>query len=140
MPQTRAALRRCIEHRLHVGRRAADDAEHLGCCGLMLQRLAQLCVRSLNFLEQAHVFDRDHCLIGESLKKLDLLISEGPYFRSADNDRSDGHIFAEQWRSQTVRVPPNPPELLASGNFGFVSRCKIMYVYRLLVNDRSAAG
>jgi hypothetical protein len=25
-----------IEHRLHVRGRAADDAEHLGCCSLML--------------------------------------------------------------------------------------------------------
>ena len=33
-----------VEHRLHVRRRAADDAEHLGRCGLMLQGLAQLCV------------------------------------------------------------------------------------------------
>ncbi|TKS58070.1 MAG: hypothetical protein EWM72_03243 [Nitrospira sp.] len=30
-----------IEHRLHVGRRAADDAEHLGSCRLMLQGFAQ---------------------------------------------------------------------------------------------------
>ena len=30
-----------VEHRLHVGRRAADDAEHLGGRRLMLQRLAQ---------------------------------------------------------------------------------------------------
>ena len=35
------ALDDCIEHRLHVSRRAADDAEHLGRCRLMLQRLAQ---------------------------------------------------------------------------------------------------
>ena len=32
-----------IEHRLHVRRRAADDAEHLGRCRLMLQGLA-ICV------------------------------------------------------------------------------------------------
>ena len=30
-----------VEHRLHVRGRAADDAEHLGGCSLMLQRLAQ---------------------------------------------------------------------------------------------------
>ena len=30
-----------IEHRLHVRGRAADDAEHLGRCGLVLQRLLQ---------------------------------------------------------------------------------------------------
>src|SRR6266542_5714359 len=31
-----------VEHRLHVRRRAADDAEHLRCCLLMLQRFGEL--------------------------------------------------------------------------------------------------
>ena len=35
------ALDDSVEDRLHVGRRAADDAEHLGRCRLMLQRLAR---------------------------------------------------------------------------------------------------
>ena len=30
-----------VEDRLHVRRRAADDAEHLGRCGLMLQGFTQ---------------------------------------------------------------------------------------------------
>src|SRR5262249_6052124 len=33
-----------VEHRLHVRRRAADDAEHFGRCRLMLQGLPQFCV------------------------------------------------------------------------------------------------
>ena len=37
----RGALDDGVEHRLHVRRRAADDAEHLGRCRLMLQGLAQ---------------------------------------------------------------------------------------------------
>ena len=36
-----------IEDRLHVRRRAADDAEHLGRCRLMFQRLAQFRVALL---------------------------------------------------------------------------------------------
>ena len=35
------ALDDCVEDRLHIRRRAADDAEHLGGGGLMLQGLAQ---------------------------------------------------------------------------------------------------
>ena len=57
-----------VEDRLHVRRRAADDAEHLGCCRLMLQRLAQFRVALAEFLEQANVLDGDHCLIGEGFK------------------------------------------------------------------------
>src|SRR6185436_16148547 len=45
------ALHDSVEHRLHVRRRATDDAEHLGRCGLMLQRLAQLRVALLDLFE-----------------------------------------------------------------------------------------
>ena len=38
----RRALDDGVEDRLHVRRRAADDAEHLGGRRLMLQRLVQL--------------------------------------------------------------------------------------------------
>ncbi len=43
----RGALDNGIEHRLHVGGRAADDAEHLGGRRLMFQRLAQFCIASI---------------------------------------------------------------------------------------------
>ena len=36
----RGALDNGIEDRLHIGRRAANNAEHLGRCRLMFQRLA----------------------------------------------------------------------------------------------------
>ena len=44
-----------VEDRLHVRGRAADDAEHLGGCRLMLQGLPQFCVALLDFFEQPHV-------------------------------------------------------------------------------------
>ena len=46
------ALDDCVEDRLHVRRRAADDAEHLGGCGLMLQGLAQFLLRSPSSLNK----------------------------------------------------------------------------------------
>src|SRR5262245_34814989 len=52
-----SALDDGVQHRLHVGGRAADDAEHLGCRRLMLQRLTQLGVALLEFLEQTNVLD-----------------------------------------------------------------------------------
>ncbi len=69
----RRALDDSIEYRLHVGRRAADDAEHLGRRRLMLQRLAQFRVAFLDFFEQPHVFDGDHRLVGKGFEKSDLL-------------------------------------------------------------------
>ena len=46
----RGALDDGVKHRLHVRRRAADDAEHLGGRRLMLQRLAQFRVAFLSSL------------------------------------------------------------------------------------------
>src|SRR5262249_29124084 len=63
------ALDDSVEDRLHIRRRAADDAEHLGRCRLMLQRLAQFSVAFLQFFEQPHVLDRDHGLVGKSFKE-----------------------------------------------------------------------
>ena len=54
-----------VEDRLHIRRRAADDAEHLGRCRLMLQGLAQFCVAVTEFFKQSHVFNCDHGLVGE---------------------------------------------------------------------------
>src|SRR4030095_5660273 len=63
------ALADSIEHRLHVGRRAADDAEHLGGCRLMLQRLTQFCIALLDLLEEAHILDGDYGLVGEGFEE-----------------------------------------------------------------------
>ena len=85
-----------VEHRLHVRRRAADDAEHLGRRRLMLQRLAQFRVAFLQFLEQPHVLDGDHRLIGKGFEKRDLLVRERTNLRAANMNRSDRNPFAQQ--------------------------------------------
>ena len=61
-----------VQDRLHVRRRAADDAEHLGRCRLMLQGLAQFRVALLELLEQTHVLDGDNRLVSEGLEELNL--------------------------------------------------------------------
>ena len=73
----RGALDDGVEYRLNVRRRAADDAEHLGRCRLMLQRFAQFRIALLDLLEQADILDGDHRLIGESFKQRDLFIVNG---------------------------------------------------------------
>ena len=40
---------------------------------LLLQRLGQLACARLHLVEQPHVLDRDHRLVGEGLDQLDLL-------------------------------------------------------------------
>ena len=54
-----------IEHGLQIERRAADDLEHVGGGGLLLQRFGQIVGALLHLVEQPHVLDRDHRLVGE---------------------------------------------------------------------------
>ena len=58
-----------VEHRLQIEGRAADDLEHVGGGGLLLERFAQL-------VEQARVLDGDDGLVGEVRHQLDLLVGE----------------------------------------------------------------
>src|SRR5262249_22491011 len=71
-----------LQHRLEVKGRAADDLEHVGGGGLLLQRFAQL-------VEQARVLDGDDGLGGKILHQLDLLVGEGQYLLAVDADRAD---------------------------------------------------
>ena len=113
----RRALDDGVEDRLHVRGRAADDAEHLGRCRLMLQGLAQFCVALLDFLEQPHVFDGDHRLVGEGFKQFDLPVGERTDFIAA-NHRSlrSEHLLAKQGRRQVAS--PNSHRCAEPGHLG----------------------
>src|SRR5262249_57277032 len=82
------------EHRLHICRRAADDAEHLGRCRLMFQGLAQFCVALLDLLEQADVLDGDDGLVGECFEKGYLLVCKRTNFCSANHNRPKRHALS----------------------------------------------
>src|SRR5262245_59208254 len=54
-----------VEHRLQIECRTADDLEHVGGGGLLLQRFAQL-------VQQSGVFNRDDGLAGEVPDQFDV--------------------------------------------------------------------
>ena len=85
-----------LEHRLHVGRRGADHAKYRGSCRLLLQCLSQLARARLHLVEQAHVLDRDHGLVGEGRDQLDLLLGERPDDAPRQADHADHRIPAQQ--------------------------------------------
>ena len=89
-PNSRAALR-CdrVEYRLHIGRRTADDPQDLARRRLLLERLLRL-------VEQAHVLDRDHRLVGEGCRERDLLFGKRPGNRACQDQNTDWGAFAEQ--------------------------------------------
>src|SRR5262249_13798918 len=122
-----------VEDRLHVSRRAADYAQHLGRCGLMLQRLAQFGIALLNLLEQPYVFDGDHRLVSEGLKKFDLFFSKRSNFLAANGDHSDRNTLAQQWRAECCSHPGNWLSRLIVRELCKLC-CNVMYVYRLAVD------
>ena len=67
----------CRSTGLQVEGRAADDLQHVGGRGLLLQRLAQFRGARLHLVEQADILDGDHRLVGEGLDQLDLLVVKG---------------------------------------------------------------
>jgi hypothetical protein len=82
-----------IKHGLEVSGGSADDAEDLGCGGLLLERLFRL-------VEQSDILDRDDRLIGEGLRQLDLLVREWAYFDSPHPDDANGNTLPQERRGQ----------------------------------------
>ncbi|MGB9384063.1 MAG: hypothetical protein WCB50_04620, partial [Pseudolabrys sp.] len=72
----RRVLQHRLEDRFKLAGRAADNLEHVSGRGLLLERFGQVARASLYFVEQAHILDRYHCLIGEGGDQFNLLIGE----------------------------------------------------------------
>ena len=90
---------------MQVERRAADDFEHIGGGGLLLQRFAQ-------FVEQARVFDGDDRLCGEALYELNLLFGERAYLLAVNGEDTDQLFIG------TLRKVRKPPSLAAATRMG----------------------
>ena len=61
-------LQDCVE----IEGRAADHLQNVGRRGLLLKRLGHFRRARLHLLEQPHILDGDHRLVGEGLQQLDL--------------------------------------------------------------------
>ena len=135
----RGALNDGVKHRLHVGRRAADDAEHLGGRGLMLQGLAQFRVAFLQFFEQPHVLDGNDGLVCEGLQQSDLLLREWADCGAPDQNNADRTPFSlqrgDQYGSNTLPVQGN----LNIRELGCPER-QVLNVDQFIVHERPACN
>src|SRR5260370_17013603 len=59
-----------VHHRIEVERRTADDLEHVGGRGLLLQRLREIAGFCLPLFEQLRVLNGDGRLVGEGFEQL----------------------------------------------------------------------
>ena len=60
------------------------------------ERLLNLASTRLYLVEEPHVLDRDHGLVGEDLEQSNLLIGKGERLRAANDNRAYRLVFAEQ--------------------------------------------
>src|SRR5215831_19018270 len=74
--ETRGAFDNCIEHWLRISWRPANDVEDFTCGSLMFECFRQGSRARLHLIEQPHVLDSNHRLVGESGRQLDLLLGE----------------------------------------------------------------
>src|SRR5262245_45702139 len=133
--QARGRLDERLQNRCQIERRAADDLEHVGGGGLLLQRLAQL-------VEEPRVLDGDDRLRGEILNQFDLLVGEGANFLMKDCDSSNQVIILEHRHNN---AGPNATKLdgvddrwIALGIR--LCRCNVGGLDRLLGSDQLAQG
>ena len=101
----------CVEHGLKIEGRAADDLEHVGGRGLLLQGLAQVACARLHLVKQPHVLDRDHSLVGEGGEQLDLLVGKRPHGAPRQRQCTNGNAFAQQ-RHTKHGAPASQPLFL----------------------------
>ncbi len=61
-----------------------------------LDRLGELLGARLRLLEEPHILDGDHGLVGEGLQKLDLAFVERPHLLARHDEDADRHPFAQE--------------------------------------------
>ena len=65
----------------------------------------------LHLLEQPHVLDRDHRLVGEGLDQLDLLVGERPHLRARQREDADRLALAQQRHAEDGAEAAEPLRL-----------------------------
>ena len=94
-----------LEHRLYVRRRTGDYLQDISGRGLPLQRFSGL-------VEQPHILDGDHRLVGERLQQLDVMRDKGAGFGAGDADHPDRrapiHQGGKQHTAKTAQAAQIP--------------------------------
>src|SRR6478672_9077376 len=88
LAQPRRRLNQRLEYLLQIERRAADNLEHVGSGGLLLEGFAQ-------FVEQTRILDGDDGLAREALDQLDLLVGEGSNLLTIDGNCANQLVLLE---------------------------------------------
>src|SRR5262249_1092543 len=122
-----------IEHSLQIESRAADDLEHVGSGGLLMEGLAKL-------VEQPSVFDGDDGLGSQIPYHPHLLVREGANFLTKNNDGSNEVTVLKHrhndGRSNATKLDGVDDRWIALGIR--LCRCNVGGLDRLLGSDQLA--
>ena len=84
---------------------------------LLVEGFGKIAVTGLKFLEQAHVLNRDGCLVSKVLDKGNLLLCEGNEPPLDELQRLRGKLLPEpRGVASSVRIPKSVEEGLGIGN------------------------
>ena len=99
-----------VEHRLQIERRTADDLQHIGGRSLLRERLLEVARARLHLVEQPHILDGDHGLVGEGLDELDLPRVEWANLGAKHDEYADRSAVraAWEWRDRSGNRRPSP--------------------------------
>src|SRR4030095_611872 len=140
LTQPHGALRYCLQHRLQIRRRSSNHAQNLARRGLLLQGLGAVAVAGMDFVKQPHVLDGDHGLVGEGIKKGDLLVREGTDLCAANHNCPDWKTLTQQWCGKQSTSARNLPSGFGIRELGLDFCLHIMDVDCLLIYNGTARG
>ena len=101
---TRRILQHRVEYRLKLAGRARDHLEDFGSRRLLVQGFRELTRARLHLVEQPHVRDRDHRLVGEGLEQLNLGVREDARLPPRDEDGSDDLPLADHRHPEAATI------------------------------------
>ena len=118
--------------------RARDHAKNLAGRSLLLQRLAQLARARLHLVEQPHVLDRDHRLVGEGLHQPDLRSGERLDLASPTANDSDRLSLSNDRNRHEAPVSERALQHLAGAGVVVEFRQHVLKVHPLAVHEGPA--
>jgi hypothetical protein len=104
LPQSRGGgFDHCVQHRLDIGGRAADDVEHVAGRGLVFERFLEVSGALLQLPIGLGAGNGDDRLLGEGLQQGDLAVGEAADLCTGQHYRTDRRAVAQQ-RQRYLRL------------------------------------
>src|SRR4029079_554343 len=106
-------LQHPVKDRGQIAWRRTDHLKHIGGRGLLLERLFQVTRPGLYLLEQLHVLNSDHSLIGKGAQELLVLVGKCSRLLPCDTDGADDAAVTPERHRQSTSKAARPSDIPA---------------------------